>query len=82
MIGTKILGFGGYQPDKGVHWPREVEESFENYIRNGGGLVIDNPKTPMPSAADASISRSLRPLPTATTRCGPSPSTKTSLASA
>src|SRR4051812_2878295 len=30
---------GGYNPAKGaVHWPREVEESLEKYIKNGGGL--------------------------------------------
>src|SRR4051794_3504942 len=31
---------GGYQPKTGVHWPRELEKSFEDYVTNGGGVVV------------------------------------------
>jgi uncharacterized protein len=35
-----IVNFnGGHKPD-GIRWPRPVEESFENYVRNGGGVVF------------------------------------------
>ena len=30
---------GGYNTNTGVHWPRELELSLEDYITNGGGLV-------------------------------------------
>ena len=30
---------GGYSTNTGVHWPRELELSFEDYVTNGGGLV-------------------------------------------
>ena len=31
---------GGYRADTGARWPREVEQSLETYMQNGGGLVI------------------------------------------
>jgi type 1 glutamine amidotransferase len=31
---------GGHNPKTGVHWSREVEESLEKFVSNGGGLVI------------------------------------------
>ena len=31
---------GGYNLATGVQWSRELEESLEDYVRNGGGLVI------------------------------------------
>ncbi len=30
---------GGYNTNTGVHWPRALEQSLENYVTNGGGLV-------------------------------------------
>ena len=30
---------GGHLPT-GVHWPKEIENDLENYVSNGGGLVI------------------------------------------
>lgn len=35
-----IVNFnGGHQPD-GVRWPTPVEDSFEKYVRGGGGVVM------------------------------------------
>ena len=31
---------GGHSPKNGVHWPREVEVALENFVSNGGGLVV------------------------------------------
>jgi uncharacterized protein len=31
---------GGHNPKTGVHWPGEVEKSLEEYVTNGGGLVV------------------------------------------
>jgi hypothetical protein len=36
-----VMNFnGGYKPETGVHWPRELEKSFEDYLTRGGGVVI------------------------------------------
>src|SRR5262245_47192926 len=31
---------GGHVPGKGARWPREVQDSLESYVRNGGGLSV------------------------------------------
>jgi len=31
---------GGHNPKNGVHWPREVDIALENFVKNGGGLVV------------------------------------------
>src|SRR3954451_19700154 len=31
---------GGFNPKTGARWPREVEQALEDYVRNGGGLVV------------------------------------------
>ena len=35
-----LCNFNGGHTAKGVHWPREVEKSLEDYVGGGGGLVI------------------------------------------
>ncbi len=35
-----VLNFNGGHTDKGVHWPRELEKSLEDYVNRGGGLVV------------------------------------------
>ena len=35
-----LSNFNGGHTPKGVHWPREVEKSLEDYVSRGGGLVI------------------------------------------
>jgi len=35
-----VSNFNGGHTAKGAHWPRAVEQSLEDYVRNGGGLVI------------------------------------------
>ena len=35
-----ISNFNGGHTARGVHWPREVEQALEQYVSNGGGLVI------------------------------------------
>jgi uncharacterized protein YceK len=35
-----VSNFNGGHTAKGVHWPREVEGSLEDYVTSGGGLVI------------------------------------------
>ncbi len=34
-----VLNFNGGHTDKGVHWPRDLEKSLEDYVSGGGGLV-------------------------------------------
>ena len=34
-----VMNFNGGHTAKGVHWPRELEKSLEDYVRAGGGLV-------------------------------------------
>jgi type 1 glutamine amidotransferase len=34
-----VMNFNGGHTAKGLHWPRELEESLEAYVRGGGGLV-------------------------------------------
>jgi hypothetical protein len=34
-----VSNFNGGHQDNATRWPHEVEESFEQYIRNGGGFV-------------------------------------------
>jgi type 1 glutamine amidotransferase len=34
-----LLNFNGGHTAKGVHWPRELEQSLEEYVKAGGGLV-------------------------------------------
>lgn len=35
-----ISNFNGGHSSSGVHWPREVEQSLEEFIKGGGGLVV------------------------------------------
>ena len=36
-----VMNFnGGFNPRTGVHWPHDLEKSFEDYVNNGGGVVI------------------------------------------
>jgi hypothetical protein len=35
-----LSNFNGGHTAKGVHWPKEVENSLEDYVGGGGGLVI------------------------------------------
>jgi len=35
-----INNFNGGHLDNGVRWPRDVEESLQRYVRQGGGLVV------------------------------------------
>ena len=35
-----LCNFNGGHTAKGVHWPKAVEQSLEDYVRGGGGLVI------------------------------------------
>jgi len=35
-----LSNFNGGHTAKGVHWPKEVEKSLEDYVGGGGGLVI------------------------------------------
>jgi len=36
-----VINFnGGYKPETGVHWPRELEKSFEDYVTKGGGVLV------------------------------------------
>lgn len=34
-----VSNFNGGHQDNATRWPREVEQSFEQYVRNGGGFV-------------------------------------------
>jgi type 1 glutamine amidotransferase len=34
-----VMNFNGGHTAQGVHWPRELEKSLEDYVRGGGGLV-------------------------------------------
>ena len=34
-----VSNFNGGHTAKGTHWPREVEQALEDYVRNGGGFV-------------------------------------------
>src|SRR5262249_39131434 len=34
-----LMNFNGGHTAKGIHWPRALEQSLEDYVRNGGGLV-------------------------------------------
>jgi polyhydroxybutyrate depolymerase len=38
--GVVLSNFNGGHMSTGVHWPREVEKALEDYVGNGGGLVI------------------------------------------
>ncbi|MGA2257402.1 MAG: hypothetical protein ABSG53_22315 [Thermoguttaceae bacterium] len=38
--GVVLSNFNGGYRANGVHWPREVEKALEDYVGNGGGLVI------------------------------------------
>ena len=38
--GVVLSNFNGGHMPTGVHWPREVEKALEDYVGNGGGLVI------------------------------------------
>src|SRR3954464_9929340 len=35
-----INNFNGGHTDKGARWPAEAERALEQYVRNGGGLVV------------------------------------------
>lgn len=35
-----LINFNGGHKDDGIHWPEEVEQSLERYLRSGGGLII------------------------------------------
>ena len=35
-----INNFNGGHKEDGIRWPRRVEESFEKYVRDGGGMVV------------------------------------------
>ncbi|MCL4204928.1 MAG: ThuA domain-containing protein [Pirellulaceae bacterium] len=35
-----LSNFNGGHTSTSLHWPREVEKDFEDYVRGGGGLVI------------------------------------------
>ena len=34
-----VMNFNGGHTAKGVHWPRDLEKSLEDYVSGGGGLV-------------------------------------------
>ena len=34
-----VMNFNGGHTPKGVHWPRDLEKSLEDYVSQGGGLV-------------------------------------------
>lgn len=35
-----VVNFNGGHKDDGIRWPAEVERSFEQYMRGGGGLIV------------------------------------------
>ena len=35
-----LVNFNGGHKDDGIRWPQEVEQSLEQYVRSGGGLII------------------------------------------
>jgi len=35
-----LSNFNGGHTSKGVHWPKDVQKALEDYVSNGGGLVI------------------------------------------
>ncbi len=35
-----IVNFNGGHKDDGLRWPTEIEQAFERYVRDGGGVVI------------------------------------------